>query len=166
MLSFSEIILHLLGSCERSSPASCVGHFSVVMKRKSSGTAVGLKMDNISGVERKEEENNSPQPMQIVNELPRRVFSAIISESDWTTLNHALHAITKAHIQWKLRRKCDEARWKRGKVVKAFRYRRMFPDPIMEVEEKLPLCLHNLEERRPSDRILKERESSHILIGS
>ena len=38
-------------------------------------------------------------------------------------------------------------------------------DPIMEVEEKLPLCLHNLEERRPSDRILKERETSHILIG-
>ena len=37
-------------------------------------------------------------------------------------------------------------------------------DPIMEVEEKLPLCLHNLEERRPSDRILKE--TSHILIGS
>ena len=127
MLSFSEIILHLLGSCERSSPAFCVGHFSVVMKRKSSGTAVGLKMDNISGVERKEEENNSPQPMQIVNELPRRVFSAIISKSDWTIVSDALHAITKAHIQWKLRRKCDEARWKIGKVVKAFRYRRMFP---------------------------------------
>ena len=99
MLSFSEIILHLLGSCERSSPASCVGHFSVVMKRKSSGTAVGLKMDNISGVERKEEENNSPQPMQIVNELPRRVFNAIISKSDWTIVSDALHAITKAHIQ-------------------------------------------------------------------
>ena len=76
-----------------------MGHFSVVMKRKSSGTAVGLKMDNISGVERKEEENSYPQPMQTVNELPRIVFSAIISKSDWTIVNDALQAINEAHIQ-------------------------------------------------------------------